>query len=83
MSFIRFTRSILTCSATLLFFKKFSPPLLSLCDAEPMLTINGKINERVWADKWTVVTADGALTAQFEHTLMLVDGGVEILTAYE
>lgn len=48
-----------------------------------MLTINGKINEKIWADKWTVVTADGALTAQFEHTLMVVDGGVEILTAYE
>ena len=45
-----------------------------------MLTESGKIEEKIWGDKWTVVTADGSLSAQFEHTLMITDRGVEILT---
>mmetsp|Transcript_48476 Transcript_48476/g.155060 ORF Transcript_48476/g.155060 Transcript_48476/m.155060 type:complete len:307 (+) Transcript_48476:407-1327(+) len=47
---------------------------------EPMLTM-GSIKERYWKDEWTVVTADGGLSAQFEHTLLITEGGVEILTA--
>jgi methionyl aminopeptidase len=31
-------------------------------------------------DGWTVVTADGSLSAQFEHTVLVTDTGVEILT---
>ncbi|KAL4445910.1 hypothetical protein ABPG77_009109 [Micractinium sp. CCAP 211/92] len=49
---------------------------------EPMFTA-GKPNERYWADGWTAVTTDGSLSAQWEHTLLVTDNGVEILTAYE
>lgn len=46
---------------------------------EPMLTL-GAIAHREWDDRWTCVTIDGSLTAQFEHTLYITDDGVEILT---
>jgi len=49
---------------------------------EPMLTL-GTIEHRMWADGWTAVTADGKLTAQFEHTLVVTDDGAEILTLPE
>ncbi len=32
-------------------------------------------------DGWTVTTADGSLSAQFEHTILVTENGVEILTA--
>jgi len=32
-------------------------------------------------DKWTVRTADGSLSAQFEHTILVTRDGCEILTA--
>lgn len=31
-------------------------------------------------DNWTAVTADGKRSAQFEHTLLVTEEGVEILT---
>jgi len=31
-------------------------------------------------DKWTVTTADGSLSAQFEHTILVTKGGFEVLT---
>nr|MDA3871820.1 type I methionyl aminopeptidase [Candidatus Neomarinimicrobiota bacterium] len=31
-------------------------------------------------DGWTVTTADGSLSAQFEHTILVTDKGAEILT---
>jgi len=46
---------------------------------EPMLTL-GTYAWDMWDDGWTVVTADGRWTAQFEHTVLVTDGGVEILT---
>jgi methionyl aminopeptidase len=46
---------------------------------EPILTLGGRKN-RTWPDGWTVVTADGSLTAQFEHTLLVTEDGVEVLT---
>jgi len=46
---------------------------------EPMLTL-GTADWRMWDDGWTVVTADGDLTAQFEHTLLVTTTGAEILT---
>jgi len=49
---------------------------------EPMLTL-GSTRERYWKDNWTAVTTDGSWTAQFEHTLLITDTGVDILTAYE
>jgi methionyl aminopeptidase len=35
---------------------------------------------RVLADQWTVVTADGSLSAHFEHTIALTPDGPEVLT---
>ncbi len=46
---------------------------------EPMLTL-GTIDYDIWPDRWTVVTKDRKRTAQFEHTLLVTDGGAEILT---
>lgn len=46
---------------------------------EPMLTI-GSINPVMWNDNWTVVTEDGSLSAQFEHTILITKDGAEILT---
>jgi methionyl aminopeptidase len=46
---------------------------------EPMINRGGK-DVVVAADGWRVVTADGSLSAQFEHTVLLTEDGVEILT---
>jgi methionyl aminopeptidase len=46
---------------------------------EPMITI-GDWRARVWDDGWTAVTADGSRTAQFEHTVLVTDDGVDVLT---
>ena len=47
---------------------------------EPM--INGKDwRHRMMPDRWTAKTVDGSPSAQFEHTLAIVSGGIEILTA--
>jgi methionyl aminopeptidase len=46
---------------------------------EPMLTL-GTIEWDMWDDGWTVVTKDRRRTAQFEHTLVVTEGGAEILT---
>ncbi|KAH8769968.1 putative methionine aminopeptidase [Diaporthe sp. PMI_573] len=47
---------------------------------EPILTL-GKPREVYWPDEWTNVTVDGKWTAQFEHTLLVTETGVEVLTA--
>jgi methionyl aminopeptidase len=47
---------------------------------EPMITI-GDPTTRTLADKWTVVTADGSLSAHFEHTVAITADGPRILTA--
>ncbi|KAK3326648.1 peptidase M24, structural domain-containing protein [Apodospora peruviana] len=47
---------------------------------EPILTL-GKNQEVHWPDNWTNVTVDGKRTAQFEHTLLVTETGVEVLTA--
>ena len=46
---------------------------------EPMLTL-GRPRQRMWKDGWTAVTVDGSLTAQYEHTLLITETGVEVLT---
>lgn len=46
---------------------------------EPMLTM-GSLKPVMWDDNWTVVTQDGSLSAQFEHTILITEGGAEILT---
>ncbi len=47
---------------------------------EPMLN-KGDWRTRVDDDKWTVYTADGSLSAHFEHTIAITDGKAEVLTA--
>ena len=46
---------------------------------EPMLTL-GDPSCALWDDAWTAVTLDGRRTAQFEHTLLVTEDGVERLT---
>lgn len=46
---------------------------------EPMVLI-GTHETRVLPDKWTVVSADGSLTAHFEHTVAVTEGEPQILT---
>ena len=46
---------------------------------EPMLNL-GTWWTKVLEDGWTVVTADGALSAHFEHTLAITEDGPQILT---
>jgi methionyl aminopeptidase len=46
---------------------------------EPMLTL-GTYQHQMWDDGWTVLTADGSRSAQFEHTLLVTATGAEILT---
>lgn len=46
---------------------------------EPMINAGGP-ETRVMSDRWTVKTADGSLSAQFEHSLAITDGEPEILT---
>lgn len=46
---------------------------------EPMITM-GNPATKTLADKWTVVTADGSLSAHFEHTVVITTDGPRILT---
>jgi methionyl aminopeptidase len=46
---------------------------------EPMLTL-GTHEWQMWDDGWTVTTRDKSITAQFEHTMVVTETGVEILT---
>lgn len=41
----------------------------------------GTYRDKTWPDDWTSVTQDGTRTAQFEHTLLVTEKGVEVLTA--
>eukprot|EP01125_Pyxidicula_operculata_P006661 TRINITY_DN2293_c0_g1_i2.p1 TRINITY_DN2293_c0_g1~~TRINITY_DN2293_c0_g1_i2.p1 ORF type:complete len:119 (+),score=18.94 TRINITY_DN2293_c0_g1_i2:710-1066(+) len=36
---------------------------------------------KVWDDQWTLVSQTGCLSAQFENTILITDGGPEILTS--
>ncbi len=49
---------------------------------EPMINI-GDWRCVTLSDHWTVVTADGSLSAQFEHTVTVTEDGVEVLTLSE
>lgn len=46
---------------------------------EPMINL-GTYHTRLLRDQWTVITRDRRLSAQWEHTLLVTDDGVEILT---
>ncbi len=46
---------------------------------EPMVNAGG-VGTRLLGDHWSVVTADGSLSAHFEHTIAVTDDGPEVLT---
>lgn len=46
---------------------------------EPILNAGSK-HTRTLSDRWTVVTVDRSLSAQFEHTVLVTENGYEILT---
>jgi methionyl aminopeptidase len=47
---------------------------------EPILALGGRRLAPPWADGWTLLMADGALAAQFEHTLVIGEDGAEVVT---
>lgn len=49
---------------------------------EPMVNM-GSEKVRVLKDEWTAVTADGSLSAHFEHTVLITEHGPEVLTRIE
>ncbi len=49
---------------------------------EPMVNIGGW-KTRVKNNNWTVVTDDGSLSAHFEKTIVITDGGAEVLTVWD
>jgi len=49
---------------------------------EPMISL-GTWQHKMWDDDWTAVTADGKRTAQYEHTCLVTEDGVEVLTAVD
>jgi methionyl aminopeptidase len=60
----------------------FGPQLMSgmVLAIEPMVNA-GNYHVKTLADGWTVVTADGSLSAHFEHTVAITPQGPRILTA--
>lgn len=46
---------------------------------EPMINLGGPAIRQL-ADGWTIVTADGRWSAQFEHTVLVTEDGHEVLT---
>jgi methionyl aminopeptidase len=46
---------------------------------EPMVN-SGEYAIDILDDGWTAVTKDGSLSAHFEHTVIILDDGPEILT---
>ncbi len=49
---------------------------------EPMINLGG-FSLRILKDRWTAVTKDGSLSAQFEQTLLVTENGLESLTPYD
>ncbi|MGD2186874.1 MAG: type I methionyl aminopeptidase [Desulfobacterales bacterium] len=49
---------------------------------EPMINL-GNHELKILEDNWTAVTKDRSLSAQFEQTILVTDGGYESLTPYE
>ena len=46
---------------------------------EPMINL-GDYEVVILDDDWTAITADGSLSAQFEHTILVTEQGCEVLT---
>ena len=49
---------------------------------EPMVNV-GAPEVSILDDEWTAVTADGSLSAHFEHTILITDGDPDVLTRIE
>lgn len=47
---------------------------------EPMVNAGGW-QTKILGDKWTAVTKDHSLSAQYEHTILVTETGLEVLTA--
>lgn len=56
---------------------KLKPNITLTC--EPMINIGSK-HIKLSNDGWTIVTSDGQLSAQFEHTILITENSSEILT---
>ncbi len=54
-------------------------PGMVMC-IEPMVNVGGHATREL-SDHWTVVTADGSLSAHFEHTVAITTGDPDVLTA--
>ena len=48
---------------------------------EPMVNVGGPATRQL-SDRWTIVTADGSLSAHFEHTVAITDDGPRVLTRH-
>lgn len=48
---------------------------------EPMINA-GTADVEVLDDEWTVITADGSMSAHFEHTVLITESGSDVLTAW-
>ncbi|MCO4794397.1 MAG: type I methionyl aminopeptidase [Bacteriovoracaceae bacterium] len=46
---------------------------------EPMINL-GQRHCKLLKDNWTVITKDGKYSAQFEHTMLVTEDGVDVLT---
>jgi methionyl aminopeptidase len=46
---------------------------------EPMVNVGGP-GTKTLSDRWTIVTADGTLSAHFEHTIAITETGARVLT---
>lgn len=65
------------------FGKKGTGPILKpgmVLAIEPMFNL-GSRHIRLMPDGYTIVTEDGALSAHFEHTILITEGDAEVLTA--
>src|SRR5690606_22909138 len=51
----------------------------NVCAVEPMVN-QGRPQTELLDDGWSVVTADGSLSAHVEHTIAITDDGPEVLT---
>jgi methionyl aminopeptidase len=53
-------------------------PAGTVIAVEPILSLGGR-DVRTTGDGWTIETDDGALSAHFEHTILVTEGGCEVL----
>lgn len=47
---------------------------------EPIVMENPKYQLAIWDDGWTIVDVTGGLSAQYEHTVLITEEGVDVLT---